>query len=101
LFDVAGDLAGDHGRAVSVVRSVLMPGKIVKLDEGVVSALEGLAKDQMRTFQELADEAFAALLKKHDRPVDLKDALRKSVRMNGKHVVAPARKKKAAKKRAA
>jgi hypothetical protein len=77
-----------------------MPGKIVKLDEGVVHALDGLAKDQMKTFQELADEGFAALLKKHDRPVDLKDALRKSVRMNGKRVVAPARRKKTRKKAA-
>jgi hypothetical protein len=32
----------------------------------------------MASFQELADEAFADLLKKHDRPVDLKTALRKS-----------------------
>jgi uncharacterized protein with von Willebrand factor type A (vWA) domain len=30
------------------------------------------------TFQELADEAFADLLKKHGRPVDLRAALRKS-----------------------
>jgi hypothetical protein len=32
----------------------------------------------MKDFQELADEAFRDLLKKHDRPVDLKDALRRS-----------------------
>jgi hypothetical protein len=32
----------------------------------------------MATFQELADEAFADLLRKHGVPVDLKDALRKS-----------------------
>ena len=32
----------------------------------------------MKTFQELADEAFADLLRKNDRPVDLKDALRRS-----------------------
>jgi len=32
----------------------------------------------MATIQELADEAFADLLKKHGIPVDLKDALRKS-----------------------
>jgi hypothetical protein len=30
-------------------------------------------------FQELADEAFAALLRKHGRPTDLKTALRESV----------------------
>jgi hypothetical protein len=32
----------------------------------------------MKTFQELADEAFGDLLKKNNRPVNLKDALRKS-----------------------
>jgi hypothetical protein len=32
----------------------------------------------MGTIQELADEAFADLLRKHGIPVDLKDALRKS-----------------------
>ena len=34
-----------------------------------------LATDRMATFQELADEAFADLLKKHNRPVSLKEAL--------------------------
>jgi hypothetical protein len=38
----------------------------------------------MKTSRSSRDEAFAALLKKHDRPVDLKDALRKSVKMNEK-----------------
>jgi hypothetical protein len=37
----------------------------------------------MKTFQELADEAFADLLKKHNRPVDLKEALRQSARGAG------------------
>jgi hypothetical protein len=32
----------------------------------------------MKDFQELADEAFRDLLRKHGRPVDLKDALRRS-----------------------
>jgi hypothetical protein len=32
----------------------------------------------MATIQELADEAFADLLRKHGIPIDLKDALRKS-----------------------
>jgi len=41
-------------------------------------ALDLLARDQMTTFQELADEAFTELLKKNNRPVGLKDALRKS-----------------------
>jgi hypothetical protein len=32
----------------------------------------------MMDFQELADEAFRDLLKKHNRPTDLKSALRQS-----------------------
>jgi hypothetical protein len=39
-----------------------------------------LARDRMMDFQELADEAFADLLKKHGRPTDLKTALRESVK---------------------
>jgi hypothetical protein len=38
-----------------------------------------LARDRMMSFQELADEAFRDLLRKHGRPVDLKDALKKSL----------------------
>ena len=50
-----------------------MPGKRVQLDDETWQALDLLARDQMKTFQELADEAFADLLK-NNRPVDLKDA---------------------------
>ena len=55
-----------------------MPGQRVQLDDETWQALDLLARDQMKTFQELADEAFADLLKKNNRPVDLKDALRRS-----------------------
>jgi hypothetical protein len=57
-----------------------MPGKRVQLDEESWAALNLLARDRMMTFQELADEAFADVLKKHGRPVDLRAALRKSAR---------------------
>jgi hypothetical protein len=56
-----------------------MPGKRVQFDEATWNAVDLLARDTMRDFQELADEAFADLLKKHNRPTDLKSALRKSV----------------------
>jgi replication-associated recombination protein RarA len=59
-----------------------MPGKRVQFDEATWNAVDLLAKDTMKDFQELADEAFADLLKKHDRPTDLKSALRKSLRDN-------------------
>jgi hypothetical protein len=58
-------------------------GKRVALDPATYAALDLYARDSMRSFQELADEAFADLLKKHGRPVDLKDALRQSARAIG------------------
>jgi hypothetical protein len=55
-----------------------MPGKRVQFDEGSWRQIDLLGHDQMKDFQELADEAFRDLLKKYGRPVDLKDALRRS-----------------------
>ena len=52
--------------------------KLIAFDEDTFDKLRQLARDRMATFQELADEAFADLLKKHGIPIDLKDALRKS-----------------------
>jgi hypothetical protein len=56
-----------------------MPGKRVQFDEETWQALDLLAHDRMQDFQELADEAFRDLLRKHGRPTDLKSALRQSV----------------------
>jgi uncharacterized protein with von Willebrand factor type A (vWA) domain len=55
-----------------------MPGKRVQLDDETWMALDLLARDRMMDFEELADEAFRELLKKHNRPTDLKAALRQS-----------------------
>jgi hypothetical protein len=55
-----------------------MPGERVQFDDETWHALDLLAKDRMRDFQELADEAFVDLLRKHNRPTDLKTALRES-----------------------
>ena len=44
------------------------------------TALDRLAKDRMVTIQELADEAFRDLLKKHRRPTTLKEMLEQSSR---------------------
>jgi hypothetical protein len=57
-----------------------MPGKRVQLDDETWQALDLLGRDLMKDFQELADEAFADLLKKHQRPVTLKHALKQSAR---------------------
>jgi len=55
-----------------------MPGKRIQFDDESWAAIDLLARDRMMTFQELAEEAFRDLLRKHDRPIDLKEALRKS-----------------------
>ena len=55
-----------------------MPGKRVEFDEETWAALDLLARDRMMTFPELADEAFRDLLRKHNRPTGLKEALRES-----------------------
>ncbi len=67
-----------------------MPGKRVQIDEETWRQLDLLGHDQMKDFQELADEAFRDLLKKYDRPVDLKDALRRSAGVSATvHQLAP------------
>jgi hypothetical protein len=55
-----------------------MRRKQIQFDNDVYLALQELANDRMATFQELADEAFADVLKKHKRPVGLADALKQS-----------------------
>jgi hypothetical protein len=60
-----------------------MHGKRVSFDAATWTALDLYARDSMKSFQELADEAFADLLKKHGRPTDLKEALRRSTRELG------------------
>jgi hypothetical protein len=55
-----------------------MPKKLIAFDEDTLDKLSQLGRDRMGTLQELADEAFTDLLRKHGIPIDLKDALRKS-----------------------
>ena len=62
----------------------MAPRKLIGFDDETMNALTQLGHDRMATLQDLADEAFADLLKKHGVPLDLKDALRKSVRKTGK-----------------
>lgn len=54
--------------------------KVMEFAPEVWFALELLAKDMGRNVQALADEAFADLLGKYQRPASLKDALRESTR---------------------
>ena len=55
-----------------------MVGKRVQFHDETWQELRLLASENMKSFQELADEAFNDLLKKHGRPASLKEALRKS-----------------------
>src|SRR5580692_3663808 len=56
--------------------------KLIAFDEDTFDKLKQLARDRMATIQELADEAFADLLKKHGIPIDLKEALRRSAALS-------------------
>ena len=54
--------------------------KLVEFDAQTWHALNLLSRESMKSFQELADEAFRDLLHKHGRPTDLKSALRESAK---------------------
>jgi hypothetical protein len=54
--------------------------KLVEFDGETWLSLDLLRRDTFATFQELADEAFRDLLKKHHRPLTLRHALRQSAR---------------------
>ena len=54
--------------------------KLIEFDGETWQALRVLSQDTMKTLQDLADEAFRDLLRKHGRPVTLKEALRESAR---------------------
>ena len=61
-----------------------MPGKRVQFDDETWQAIDAVARGRGKSFQELADEAFKDLLKKHHQPVGLKAALKDSVGGKGK-----------------
>ncbi len=54
--------------------------KLVAFDRETWNAVDLLGRDTFMTFQELADEAFRDLLRKHGRPVELRDQLKRSAR---------------------
>jgi hypothetical protein len=77
-----------------------MPGKRLQFDPETWQALDLLAKDQTKTFAELADEAFRDLLRKHGRPANLKEALRRSAGKSATvHELHQSRKQKAPRKK--
>lgn len=54
--------------------------KLIEFDAETWHALHRLSQDSVKSLQDLADEAFGDLLRKHRRPVTLKEALRESAR---------------------
>ena len=54
--------------------------KRIEFDAETWHALRLLAGDSMKSLQELAEEAFADLLKKHGRSADFREQLKLSVR---------------------
>jgi hypothetical protein len=73
--------------------------KLITFDGEVWNALRLLARDSMKDLQELADEAFADLLRKHHRPVTLKEALRASARVHSEARPASPRRRRAQNRR--
>ncbi len=69
---ISGDIRGMNDPSVRWKR--------IAFDGATWHALHQLSLDSMKSLQDLADEAFRDLLKKHRRPVTLRDALRESLR---------------------
>ena len=59
-------------------------GKRILFDRETFDAVDLMAREQMKDLNELAEEAFADLLKKHGRTADFRQALRLSARKAGK-----------------
>lgn len=60
--------------------------KLIAFDDNSLDKLKQIGRNRMATLQELADEAFADLLRKQGIPGDPEDALRKSARLRDKPV---------------
>jgi hypothetical protein len=67
--------------------------KLLEFDAETWHALRLLSGESMKSLQELAEEAFADLLKKHGRPITLKQALKESLRRQPANDPRPTRKR--------
>ena len=67
--------------------------KMIHVSMASNEALQSLAAETRQSFQDLIDEAIADLLKKHKRPVTLKDMLRESVAGGDKEAKPPKRRR--------
>ncbi len=55
-------------------------GKRIQFDRATWMAVDQLRRDQMKDLDEVTEEAFRDLLKKHGRSADLREALKLSAR---------------------
>lgn len=76
-----------------------MIGKRIQFHEETWQQLRLLASESMKSFQELADEAFNDLLRKHGHPTSLKEALRRSAGESAKIIPLKGKAREAPKKR--
>jgi len=58
--------------------------KMIHVATATHDVMQALARESGQTFQDLIDEAVADLLKKHKRPVTLKQMLSESLAAGGK-----------------
>ena len=61
--------------------------KMIHVATAAHDVMQALARESGQTFQDLIDEAVADLLKKHKRPVTLKQMLRESLAADGKDTI--------------
>jgi hypothetical protein len=55
-------------------------GKRLQFDRETWNAIDLMARDQMKSIEEITEEAFRDLLKKHGRSADFREQLKLSVR---------------------
>ena len=83
-------------------RAARPPGSVrrrIEFDAETWHVLHKLSLDSMKSLQDLADEAFRDLLRKHGRPANLMEALRRSAGKSATVHQLPQPHKKAPKKR--
>jgi hypothetical protein len=66
-------------------KSADMVGKRLHFDRETWQAVDVLARDQMKSVEEITEEAFRDLLKKHGRSADFREQLKLSARAVSKH----------------
>jgi hypothetical protein len=76
-----------------------MVGKWVQFNEETWHEIQAVARETGKSFQELANTAFANLLKEHSQPVDFKAAVEASVTSGSKAKKAPKRSKQKPRRR--